>query len=229
MKKVKLFLWVAILCTSCSTSKILTSDVKPYEITEMLKIGPFSYISLIEKGNQGIFNDSISDFTEILLNESLESFRGKLRLSSEGIILEDELELEKLEEEISMMIMAADRSKSVHNIPITPFLDSIMSVSNKRFGLIVIQNGFTRSKGNYGGQVAKSIGLGILTGLLTGRAYYQQPVKSHSTLYAMIIDNRNKNVAFYNKSVVQDSDPTKKENITKQINKVFEKYFWDKK
>jgi hypothetical protein len=49
MRKVNLFILVAILCTSCSMSKILTSDVKPAEITEMLKIEPFSYISLMNQ------------------------------------------------------------------------------------------------------------------------------------------------------------------------------------
>ena len=65
-------------------------------------------------------------------------------------------------------------------------------------------------------------------GILTMGMYYQTPIKSNSTLYAMIVDNKNKSVAFYNKSVLQDREPTEKENIIKQIDKVFEKYFWNK-
>ena len=228
MKRVKLFLWVILLCTSCSTSKLLTSDVKPVEITKMLKIEPFSYISLIEKGNQGKLNDSISSITKVILDESLETFSEKLRLSSQEIKLTNSFEREELEEEIRILIMSADRNKNVQNIHITPFLDSLLSVNNERFGLVIVQSGFTRAKGNYGGQVAKSIGIGILTGVLTGMAYTQTPIKSNSTLYAMILDNQNKNIAFYNKSVLQDKEPTERENIIKQLNKVFEKYFWKK-
>ena len=228
MKRVKLFLWVILLCTSCSTSNLLTSDVKPVEITKMLKIEPFSYISLIEKGNQAKLNDSISNITKVILNESLETFSEKLRLSSQEIKLTDSLGRKELEEEIRILIMSADRNKNVQNIYITPFLDSLLSVNNERFGLIIVQSGFTRTKGNYIGQAAKGIGIGILTGVLTGMAYTQTPIKSNSTLYAMILDNQNKNIAFYNKSVLQDKEPTEKGNIIKQLNKVFEKYFWKK-
>jgi hypothetical protein len=80
MKKIFL-LCVVILSVSCSSSKFLTSDVKPIEISELLKIEPFSYISLIEKGNKSNHSDSISESTKVVLNESLESFREKLHLS----------------------------------------------------------------------------------------------------------------------------------------------------
>jgi len=225
MKSVKLFLCVAILCTSCSTSKILTSDVKSVEITEMLKIEPFSYISLIESGNRGAYNDSISRSTQTVLNESLETFRGKLRLSSEEIKLTDSVAIKRLEQEFNFLIMSAERNRSIKGIPITPLVDSLLNANDKRFGLIIVQSGFTRAKGNYGGQIAKGIGMGILTMGM----YYQTPIKSNSTLYAIIVDNKNRNVAFYNKSILQDKEPTEKENIIKQLNLIFEKYFWEKK
>lgn len=232
MKRVLLLL-VVIFSVSCSSSKFFTSDVKPVEINEMIKIEPFSYISLIEKGDRGIYNDSISKYAKIVLNESLETFREKLRLSSEEIILTDSLERTKLEQEIYFLILSAERNKNRKkkhrtNVEIPPLIDSLLSVYDKRFGLIIVQKGFTRAKGNYGGQVAKAVGMGILTGLATGTAYYQSPIKANSILYAVIVDNKEKNVAFYNSSVMQDREPTEKGNITKQLQYVFEKYFWEK-
>ncbi len=225
MKNVTLFLCVVFLCISCSPSKFLTSDVMPDEITEMLKIEPLSYISLIESGNRSVYNDSISKNTQLVLNESLETFKNKLHLSSEEIVLTDSLIKNRLEREINFLIMSAERKRSINGISITPLIDSLLDANNKRFGLIIVQSGFTRAKGNYGGQIAKGIGIGILTlGM-----YYQTPIKANSTLYAMIVDNKNKNVSFYNKSVLQDKEPTEKENIIKQIKIIFEKYFWDKK
>jgi len=227
MKKVILISLIAVLCASCSTSKFYTSDVKPVEITKMLEIEPFSYISLIKKGDQGVLNDSISNVAVGELNKSLEKFRGKLRLSSEEIILTDPVEREELEKDLRDLIMSAERNRSVKNIQITPLIDSLLYVNNERFGLLVVQSGFTRTKGNYRGQIAKGVGVGILTGVLTGMAYTQTPVKANSVLYVMIVDGLNKNVAFYNKSFLQ-KDPTDKENISQQLNKVFEKYFWEK-
>ena len=224
------FLWVVILSVSCSSSKFFTSDVKPIEINEMIKVEPFSFISLIEKGNMGVYNDSISKIAKIALNESLETFREKLRLSMEEIYVTDTLAKKELEQEMDFFIREAERNKKKknHTIEITPLVDSLLSVNDKRFGLFIIQNGFTRAKGNYGGQVAKSIGMGVLTGLATGTAYYWNPIKSGSTVYVVIVDNQEKNVAFYNKSIIQDREPTEKENITKQLQNVFEKYFWEK-
>jgi len=202
----------------------LTNDIKPVETTDILKIEPFSYISLIEKGNKSVINDSISNITKKILDESLETFREKLHLSSGEIKLTDSIERVKLEEEIRDLIISADSKKNVKNVPITPLLDSLLNTNNKRYGLIIVQSGFTRTKGDYRGQIAKGVGLGVLTGVLTGMAYYQVPIKAHSTLYAMIYDNQNKNITFYNKSS-QDKEPTPKGNIIKQFNKVFEKYF----
>jgi len=232
MKRVLLIvlLGIAILSTSCSSSKFFTSDVKPFEINEMIKVEPLSFISLIEKGNRGVYNDSISKIANIALNESLETFREKLRLSSEEIYVTDSLDRIELEQEIDFFIREAERNKKKknHTIEITPLVDSLLSVNGKRFGLLILQSGFTRAKGNYGGQVAKAIGMGVLTGLATGTAYYQNPIKSGSTVYVVIVDNQEKNVTFYNKSIMQDREPTEKENITKQLQNVFEKYFWKK-
>jgi len=196
----------------------------------MIKVEPFSFISLIEKGNMGVYNDSISKIAKNALNESLETFREKLRLSLEEIYVTDTLAKKELEQEIDFFIREAERNKKKknHTIEITPLVDSLLSVNDKRFGLLIIQNGFTRAKGNYGGQVAKAIGMGVLTGLATGTAYYQNPIKSGSTVYVVIVDNQEKNVAFYNKSIMQDREPTEKENITKQLQNIFEKYFWEK-
>ena len=222
MNRVKLFLWIVILCSSCSTSKMLTSDVKPAEVTEMLKIEAFSYISLIETGNKSAYNASISSRANITLDETLSQFRKKLRLSSKEIKMNNRFERKKLEDEVNYLIASAERNKSIKNIAITPVIDSLLSANNMRFGLIIIQSGFTRTKGNYGGQVAKGVGLGILTMGM----YVQTPVKASSTMYAMIVDNKNKNVAFYKKTVSQDEEPTEKDVIRTQLYYIFKKYLF---
>ena len=230
MKRVKLFLLAAVLCTSCATSKFLTSDVKSFEITEMLKIEPFSYISLIETGNNITYSESISNSTQLVLNESLQLFKGQLRLSSEEIKPINSSEMNILEQEVNHLIMSAERNRSIEGIQITPFIESLLNASDKRFGLIIVQFGFTRDKGNYRNQVAKGIGMGIGTAILTMGmvSVYQVSTKANSTLHAMIVDNKNKNVAFYNKSVLKDKEPTERENIIKHLNKVFDNYFWRK-
>ena len=229
MNRVCIVLLVVASCSSCATSKFINSDVKPIEISWMLKIEPFSYISLIETGNRSTYDEAISSSTKIVLNESVEAFRVRLRLSSKEIKITNSFENAQLEQELNFLIMSAEQNRNKNNIPITPLISSLLSANDARFGLIIIQNGFTRAKGNYGGQIAKAVGIGIVTGLLTGVAFTPMTVKAQSTLHAMIVDNQNKNVAFYNKSILKDKEPTAKENILKQIDKVFEKYFWGKR
>ena len=224
MKNIILF-WIAVLCVSCSSSRFYTSDVKPYEINEMIKFEPLSFISFIEKWNNDIYNDSISEYAQMVLNESLDSFWEILRLSPDEIIMIDDIERNEFEQEINLLISMAENNKKKHDIPITPLIESLLNEFDKRFGLIILQDGFTRSKRNYNRQVALSIGMGILTGI-SGVSTYQTPVKANSTLYAIIVDNKEKNVAFFNKSVLQNKEPTDKENIIKQLNALFTKYFW---
>ena len=225
MKKITL-LWIVALCVSCSSSKLYTSGVRPFEINEMIKFEPLSFISLIEKWHNGVYDDSISGYAQYEINEALESFRKSLRLSPDEILMMDDNEREQFEQEVDFLISTAERNKKKFNIPITPLIESLLSEYDQRFGLIILQDGFTRTKRNYRNQVALSIGMGILTGISTGVATYQTPVKSNSILYAIIVDNKEKNVAFFNKSVLQNKEPTDQESIIKQLNVIFMKYFW---
>lgn len=80
MKKIKLFIgWSVILLTSsCTTSKLLTSGVSPVEVKDLQKFQTFAYISLIESGNSGKFNDTISNKSKISFSETLETYRDKM-------------------------------------------------------------------------------------------------------------------------------------------------------
>ena len=66
-----------ILCfgfVSCTITKPLTSDVTPAEVTDLKLLEPYSYISMIKKGNQGELDDSISDVFKWMYIDALKSF-----------------------------------------------------------------------------------------------------------------------------------------------------------
>jgi len=224
MKNV-ILLWV-VFFVSCSSSKVFTSGVSPYEINEMIKFQPLSFISLIEKWDNGVYNEAISEDAKVVLDESLTSFSRRLRLLPEDILMIDDDERKEFEMEVDFLISTAERNKKKNEIPIPPLIESLLSEFDMRFGLIVLQEGYTRSKRNYHNQVALSVGLGILTGIATGYSTYQTPIKASSTIYSIIVDNQEKNVAFFNKSVFQGKEPTDPATITKQLNAIFLKYLW---
>jgi hypothetical protein len=213
-----------IILSSCTATKPLTSSVQPAEVTNLKLLEPYSYISMIKKGNKGQVDDSISFISKQLNIDVLKNFTGQLPITG-NIILTDPVTNKSLEKEYENLVMTADRNKNILNLKITPTLDKILEANETRFGLIVICTGFTRIKGNYGKEVVKGAALGILTlGM-----YYQTPVKAYSTIYAMIVDSKEDNVAFYRKSFKQDMEPLDQLVLTKQYKKIFEGYFWTTK
>ena len=67
--------------------------------------------------------------------------------------------------------------------------------------------------------------VGAALGILTLGMYYQTPIKAYSTIYVMIVDSRDNNVAFFRKSYLQDREPIDESVLVKQYNKIFEGYF----
>ena len=113
----------------------------------------------------------------------------------------------------------------VSHLQITPTLDKVLEANEARFGLITVATGFTRIKGNYGKEIVK----GAALGLLTLGMYYQSPVKAYSTIYVMIADSKENNVAFFRKSYLQDKEPLDEAVLTKQFKDIFTDYFFTKK
>jgi hypothetical protein len=213
----------ALFISSCTTTKPLTSAVQPTEVNDIQKFETYAYITLIESGNRGKLNDTISKKSKLVFDETLSEFKSIPLTGS--ILPTDTVTQKRIEREIEYLCISADRQRSISSLKLTPVLDSLLDIGGKRFGLITVTTGFTRDKGNYGGQIAKGIGMGILTMGM----YYQTPIKANSTVFTMIIDAKENNIAFFKKSSLQDKEPLDKAVLTKQIQKLFEGYFWTKK
>ena len=100
-------------------------------------------------------------------------------------------------------------------------MDSIVKSQNQRFGLCLISTGFDRKKGNYGKQIAKGIGVGILTMGM----YTPVPYKANTTLYAMIFDSQNSSVVMYNIIPMVEKSPVDEKNLAALYSKIFQNYF----
>jgi len=225
MKQICIIVITIFLFTeSCTVTKPLTSNVKPGEITDLKLLEPYSYISKIKKGNRGQVDDSISAVSKQLVYKVLESYEGQIPLKGKIILTGKEIN-ESLEKEYETLMLTVEKNKNVANITITPTLLRVLEANQTRFGLIIVSTGFTRVKGNYGKQVAK----GFAIGLVTLGMYYETPIKAYSTIYAIIVDSMEKNIAFYRKSFVQDMEPLDEAAVTRQFRKIFEGYFIQKK
>lgn len=213
------------LCISifffCSCAyKPLTSGVRSKDINDLQKFETFSYIALVKKGNKAFINDSVSKKSKEIFDETLATF-DKLPLAG-TITVNDTAIFSQIENEIAMLVFTADKNRKISNLNLTPAIDSLLEAKGKRFGLLIVTTGFTRTKANLVLQELK----GAAVGLFTLGLFYLSPIKANSTAYAMIVDAKENNIAFFKKSYLYEKEPLDKDVIRLQINLLFDRYFW---
>lgn len=219
--KLKLLLIIGFLSLiSCATHKSQTSNRTADEIKQLHYFSPIAYTHYVEKGNRSAYSDSLSDITRIHLDSILSNNRN-LRTTAK-IEITDSISRARYEEELSFLFNRLMQGQKIETLQIPPTIDSLMSISNIDFGLATLSMGFGRKKGNYTGQAAKAIGVGILTlGM-----YSPAPVKSNLSIYALILDGKNKNVAFYRRTPIKVESPTDPAALNSQVEWLFDGYFY---
>lgn len=90
---------------------MLTSDIKSEEITDLKLLEPYSYISMIKKGNKGEIDDSVSNISKNLNINILKNFDSRLPITGEIVLTDTEIN-KTLEKEFEYLVLTADRSKN---------------------------------------------------------------------------------------------------------------------
>jgi len=220
--KILLLAVIAIHLISCGTTRMLTSGVTSKQIDTILYIKPLTSISVINKGNKPEFDGQMSNLCEShLTNKIIEYFPHSIGLKMVDF---DSITQGDVDFHFLNILNAVEQQQSIVNLPIPTFLDSLLKKNNVNYALYVYQSGFTRSKNNYAGQIAK----GVLIGVLTLGTVYTVPVKANSLLICCIIDGKNKNIAFYRKDLKQDLDPVNPNTTNSQVEDIFERYLYSK-
>lgn len=223
MKKITILFTTAIIFTSCVTNKLINKSVKASEINEPMYFEPLSFISLIEKGNKSKQNDSLSNVSKKILDSIIVENKD-FKISKKIEISEPKIKV-KVDNELSELIIGIVRNNKIEGVKLTPTIDSILKSKKQRFALATVTAGFGRKKGNYGGQIAKGIGVGILTlGM-----YTPVPVKSNSTLFAVILDSERNEVIYFSKNLPVEKSPTERKVLESQYKKLFNGYFYNVK
>jgi hypothetical protein len=217
-------LLLGIIFQSCVTNKYLSSTTPINEVSNIEYFEPYSYIQLIKKGNKSQLNDSLSIQSKQILDSVIYSNMRLYRIKNK-ITLKNKTINQKVENELSFLIQSAMEKSKLEGIKITPVIDSILESRNQRFAIGIVATGFGRRKGNYGGQVAKGVVVGVLTlGLFT-----PIPIKSNLSLYSIIVDSEKNEIAFYKKTLPIEKSPTDPYIIKKQLDKIYENYLFKKK
>lgn len=219
-----LFGFIVIFIFSCSVNKPLTSSTTASEISSLGYFEPVAFINYIEKGNKSAPSDSLSYITKYALDSLMFKYKSKFRLSNK-LTFDNDTTRSIFKIETGRLAQKITQQRSLSGIKITPVIDSILEHNNTRFGLSVIATGFGRRKGNFGGQVAKGIGIGILTmGMAT-----VVPIKSSLNLYTFIFDSKKDEVAYFKRQIPnRQIEPTDIKSIEEILLSTFEDYFYSK-
>ena len=218
-------LLIILFIYSCSVNRPLKTSTPTSEILSLSYFDPIAFINYVEKGNKSVPIDSLSAITKHKLDSLMHKHKSRLRLSNE-LTFENEISKSIFNSETGRLAEAITRQRSLNDIKITPVIDSIMEKNNTRFAMSVVAVGFGRRKGNYGGQVAKGIGVGILTlGTVT-----PVPTKSSLNLYGFIFDSKKDEVTYYNRQIPnKEVSPTDLESIEKLLLESFNGYLYEQK
>lgn len=212
---------ITVVLSSCATNKYISKNVKATEITDIKYFAPLSYVSLIEKGNKSVLNDSLSSMSKVLLDSVIRNnnaFKIEKRIDVNG--LKNNL---KVTNELSFLIQTIMNTRKLEGVKLTPTIDSIMKANKQRFAMASVTAGFGRKKGNYGNQVAKGIGVGILTlGM-----YAPVPIKSSFSLFTIILDSERNEVVYYCRTLPIEESPTNYEAIEKQYRALYQGYRYE--
>lgn len=225
-------IFLVFILGSCSTTELLTSDVKSSEVIDLQYFEPFSYVS----GGKEMLNDSLSNNSKQLITEIVHDLKDKISISGTIFVTNHTIK-QRLEKDIENLIMSANDIKllSISSIRITPLIDSLLESNNKRFGLITVDCGYLRSSCNNAKQNALQITGAVVIGvplfIMTKGLFHSSPFslsnKSFSALYVMIVDADQDNIAFYRKSH-RNGEPTDKKVLTDQFEKIFKGYYFTK-
>jgi len=221
MKKYNYFLIFGVLLSCTTTSKMLVSDRSPSYIKKLDYFEPITLIHLIKEKNKSQASDSLSILTKYQV-DSILSTRSRFKIGKQLQAEEKDYEKQNLNRELIAMTNYAIQQNSVKGMDISETVKTVMEKNGSDFALTVVVNGFTRAEGNYGKQVGKGIGVGLLTlGL-----YTPVPIRANSTVHFLICDKQKNNIALYRRSFVE-KDPINPVVLSEQIDNVLTEYFFN--
>lgn len=171
---------------------------------------PSAFVSYVERGNRMTHSDSLSAITDSLIL----AVTGRARhLPVDTALTSDSLTRLRMLPELEAIVRQAALQKNRGEIALPPLLDSLIESAGRRYGLAIVGSGFGRRRGNYAGQSAKALGVGLLTlGM-----YVPIPYKSGLTVLTFVLDAETDRVAFFGRTGQLEKDPTTEEAVERQL------------
>ena len=195
---------------ACQPAKFVAEGASPERVRDLALLPPAAFVSYVERGNQMTHSDSLSAITDSLFLAVTDRAR---HLPIDTTLAFDSLTRLRMLPELEAIMQRAALQKNRGEIGLPPVLDSLIESAGRRYGLALIGSGFGRRRGNYAGQSAKALGVGLLTlGM-----YVPVPYKSGLTVFAFVLDAEADRVVFVGRTGQLEKDPTTEEAVERQV------------
>lgn len=213
----------AISLSSCGTTGYLASGYNDVDaIKDVVLFEPVSKIETIGKGEITVTNDTACVASQDLLLQTVKECESGLNILSVYVPSGEE-EAEIVREGVESLysqLLHSQGSFSTASFVVPESLDEIIERTGIRYGMAIYSYGFSRTGGNYAAQIAKGVGLAILT---LG-SVYTVPYKDKSNIHIFIIDSEHNCVAWHNHDIGADYNPLKQKHLEKQFKRIFRKF-----
>lgn len=221
MKKLFLLFTIALIALlelGCGTTVPQVSTRKPAEVDTAYVYHMPSLIYSIDRGNRGNYHSLYSD-SALSIRSQVFKEAANLPMQFSTLNFKNESEKWFFDKYLNSVINFVESKRKISKFTLEDTVANYLQSKNVRYALITFQTGFTRTPSNYGKEVAKSIGIG----LLTLGTFIPVPIKANSTIICFVIDVERKNIAFYRRKLIQN-EPLESKIIRKQIKVIM--YSW---
>lgn len=196
-----------IILASCS-KKAYRSQNLPSDYGDILLLGSVTHISLIEKGDEMVRDDSISNVTRCKMDDILLT---KTPLAPNDIVFNTAHDT--LQELLGMELAAVSNEMIANgkkeSVKMPPLIDSLLKDSSPRYGMFTLVTGFMRTSENYEKQTLKGAGVGLLSlGL-----YMPFPYKYGCVVTTILFDKDVQRVVYYNQVTQPDKNPLHRDDL----------------
>lgn len=199
-------LFAGMLLASCCVSAGFGPDKGPgfrlADVQAMVFLPPVGVVRTISQGNAAVYSPAASADASDALRQALLRHDEKLRLVGPLAVPDT-----ALQQAVARLTLGAatvlERSRKRPLAMPAPWLDTLLAARKHRYCLLSYVAGYTRTASNYRGQLAKGLGVGVLSlGLLT------PVVAQNSTRVGVFIyDAQTQAVVYYKASWPVEKDP----------------------
>ena len=207
---------------SCGTAGYLASGYDVDELRDVVLFEPVAKIETIGKGDITVTNDTACRASQELLLQTLKTYDTGLNISE--IYSPESLgEYDGIRKDIEYVYAQLINAGNAHesfNFIVPEGLDRLVEQTGNRYGMIAYQYGFSRTGSSYAAEIAKGVGLA----LLTLGTVYTIPYKDKSNIHFFIIDSEQNRIAWQNFDIGADYNPLKPKHIEKQFKRIFKQF-----